>query len=99
MMYEVGVIRDGREVMLHYNRNTPEQAREEGGQHGRVTFCRKVKRDRILGIGNIEHMRLEPNRPVKVRNSPYRSAVAMDEFVGQKRNNRRNNLYKDKENT
>jgi hypothetical protein len=98
MMYEVGVIRDGREVMLHYNRNTPEQAREEGGQHGRVTFCRKVNRDRILGIGLIEHMRIEPTR-VMVKNSPYKSAVAMDEMIGQKRNNRRNNLYKDKENT
>ena len=42
-------------------------------------------------------MRLEPNQQVKVRASPYRSAVAMDELIGQKRNARRNNLYKDKE--
>ena len=99
MMYEVGIVRNGRTVVLHYNRNSPDQARDEGSKHGRVLSCGKVNRDKVIGIGEIEHMRLEPNKPIKVQTSPYRSAVAMDELIGQKRNLRRNNLYKDKENT
>jgi len=96
-MYEVGVVRDGITIMLCYNRHNWKQAKEEGKKHGRVLFTRKVNKEKILGIGEIEHMRLEPNQQVKVRASPYRSAVAMDELIGQKRNARRNNLYKDKE--
>ena len=98
MMYEVGVVRDGRTIMLCYNRNSQKQAKDEGEKQGHVLFARKVNKEKILGIGEIEHMRLEPNQPVKIQASPYRSAVAMDEMIGQKRNARRNNLYKDKEN-
>ena len=96
MNYEVGIVRDGITVMLNYNRHTPKQAMREGGKHGRVLFCRKANRDKIIGIGEIEHMRLEPNKPVMVKMSPYRSAIAMDELIGQKRIMRRDNLYKDK---
>lgn len=97
-MYEVGVIRNGQTDMLHYNRNTPKQAMDAGSCHGRVIFCRKVQRDKIFAIGSIEHMKLDV-KPVQVKSSPYRSAIAMDEMIGQKRNLRRANLYKDKENT
>ena len=97
MMYEVGVVRNGQTDMLHYNRNTPKQAIEEGNCHGRVIFCRKVQRDKVLAIGGIEHMRLTPS-VTRIKSSPYRSAIAMDEMIGQKRNLRRANLYKDKDN-
>lgn len=99
MNYEVGIVRNGITVMLNYNRGRSKQAMREGGKHGRVLFCRKANRDKIIGIGEIEHMRLEPNKPVMVKTSPYRSAIAMDELIGQKRNLRRDNLYRDKENT
>jgi hypothetical protein len=96
MMYEVTVIKkDFQLIMITCNRNRPEQARREGGSYGRVIRCHKVSRDRILGIGSIEHMRLDA-RPVQVKSSPYRSAIAMDEMIGQKRNTRRANQYKDK---
>ena len=95
MMYEVGVIRNGQTDMLHYNRNTPKQAMDAGSCHGRVIFCRKVKRDKVLAIGSIEHMRLTPSI-TQVKSRPYKSAIAMDEFIGQKRNLRRANSYKDK---
>jgi hypothetical protein len=94
-MYEAGVVRDGLTVMLHYNRNNRDSARMEAAKHGRVLFCRKANRDLVIGIGNIEYMRLD-DRPVQVKTSPYRSAIAMDELIGQKRNVRRNNQYKDK---
>ena len=97
MMYEVGVVRNGQTDMLCYDRNTPEQAMDMGSRHGRVIFCRKVQRDKVLAIGSIEHMRLTPS-VTQVKSSPYRSAIAMDEMIGQKRNLRRANLYKDKEN-
>ena len=96
MMYEVGVVRYGQTDMFKFNRNTPKQAMKMGSRYGRVIFCRKVKRDRILAIGAIEHMKLDV-RPVQVKTSPYRSAIAMDEMIGQKRNMRRNNLVKEKE--
>ena len=96
MMYEVGVIRNGQTDMLCYDRNTPKQAMDMGSRHGRVIFCRKASRDKILAIGSIEHMRLDV-RPVQVKSSPYNSAIAMDEMIGQKRNARRANSYKDKE--
>jgi hypothetical protein len=98
MIYEVGVVRNGQTDMLHYNRNTPKQAMEAGSWHGRVVFCRKVSRDKVLAIGAIEHMKLDA-RPVQVKSSPYRSAIAMDEMIGQKRKLRRKNLIKDKENS
>jgi hypothetical protein len=43
-------------------------------------------------------MRLDV-RPVQVKSSPYKSAIAMDEMIGQKRKRRRENLKKDKENS
>ena len=95
MMYEVGVVIYGQTNMLHFDRGTPKQAMAAGSCRGRVIFCRKVKRDRILAIGSIEHMKLDV-RPVQVKTSPYRSAIAMDEMIGQKRNARRANLERDK---
>ena len=97
MLYEVGVVRYGQTDMFQFNRNTPKQAIRMGSRYGRVVFCRKVKRDRILAIGAIEHMQLDV-RPTMVRTSPYKSAIAMDEMIGQKRKSRRANSYKDKEN-
>jgi len=98
MKYDVGVVRNGITVMLNYDRNSWKQAKREGQKHGRVLFCRKTNKDKIIGIGEIEHMRLEPNKPIRVKSSPYRSAVAMDEMIGQKRRLRRDNLQKDKGN-
>ena len=78
-------------------KKAPEQAIRMGNRHGRVIFCRKAPRDKILAIGSIEHMRLTPSI-TQVKSSPYRSAIAMDEMIGQKRNLRRANSYKDKNN-
>ena len=94
-MYETGVVRDGITVMLHYNRSNKDSAWQEAAKHGRVLFCRKANRDKVIGIGEIEHMRLDDGH-MQVKSSPYRSAIAMDEMIGQKRNVRRDNQYRDK---
>lgn len=97
--FDVGVYRKGRIVMWHYDRRYAWQAIQEAKKHGvRVEFCRKVNIDKNLG--NIEKLNRKPNfqqEIVRVKASPYKNAIAMDEFIGQKRNKRRANLYKEKE--
>jgi len=79
--------------MLHIDARTPEQAREKAKKHGDVVSCRKADVSKMLG--DIEHLKLDQTTAYNLGN-PYKDAVAMDEMIWQKRNNRRNNLHKDK---
>ena len=79
--------------MLHFNVRTPKQATDRACKYGEVLSCRKVDKDSM--IGNIEKIQLEP-QDVYAMGNPYNNALAMDEMIWNKRNNRRNNLHKDK---
>ena len=100
--YEVKVLVNSQTITLYYDRRYAEQAINKGKKyarrrHGHVEFCRKINRDKISDFGEIEKIELN-QVPRRVKVSPYKSAIAMDEFIGQKRRLRRGNLIKDKEN-
>lgn len=64
------------------------RARERCRKHGIPLSAHKMEL-----TNSIEHLQLI--QPPLIKPSP---AIAMDEFIWQKRNIRRNNMYKDKEN-
>ena len=82
--------------MLHIVRRTSNQAIVAARKYGEVVSCRKV--DIGAMVGNIEHIKLD-QATVYDSGNPYKTAVAMDEMVWNKRNKRINNVYKDKKNT
>ena len=92
--YEVG-IRDhnGFKRMLHFEASHPQQAKVKANRRGRVLFIRKVHFTDVFG--NIENIPID--RVEYVKDSPYESAISMDEMIWNKRNKRRDNLHKDKE--
>jgi hypothetical protein len=79
--------------MVHIIRRTKQQAIKEGQKHGRVIHCRKA--DMTAMLGNPETLKLD--QPSVYGINPYKTAVAMDEMIGQKRVKRRKYMQKDKE--
>ncbi len=87
-------ITDMRVRTFHIEARTPEQASDKAEKYGRPISVRKIARSKIFG--NIEQLDLKP--PPYQEGNPYETAIAMDEMIWQKRNNRRKNMSKDKEN-
>lgn len=93
--FEVRVRNNGYLGMKHIEASNHKSAGIKGKKYGHVVSVRKVEFDRPFG--NIEKLDLkQPPLVEYVENSLYGSAIAMDEMIWQKRNKRRNNLYKDK---
>lgn len=83
--------------MFHIEAPTQKKAIHKSEKHGGVfVSCRKVKVEKI--VDNIENLELNPQPSVYGMGNPYKSAVAMDGMIWQKRNLRRNNMQKDKRN-
>ena len=78
--------------MLHIEKRTQEQAINEAKKHGEVISCRKL--DISMIAGNIESLQLDNAKYVNL--NPYKSAVAMDEFIWKKGTKRRKNMVKDR---
>jgi len=79
---------------VHVEASRKKQAEVKGRKHGRVISVRKVDFTKIFG--NIENLDLkQPPLIEYVENSPYTTAIAMDEMVWQKRNKRIRNRGKD----
>lgn len=79
--------------MYHVDATSPEKAARKVEKHGKPVRVRKA--DVTMMYGNFENI-LDDN--VYQNGNPYNSALAMDEMIWQKRNNRRNNMHRDKNN-
>lgn len=62
-----------------------------------VIWVRKVDPYRVAGNLDCDKLFKEVGEVDRVVGNPYKSAIAMDEMIWEKRINRRNNLGKDKE--
>lgn len=92
--YEVRIRNNGKLQTKHHEASKPGQAERKGRKHGQVVSVRKVDFTKIFG--NIENLDLkQPPLIEYVENSPYTTAIAMDEMVWQKRNKRIRNRGKD----
>lgn len=96
-----GVYRNWEErKMKHIDARTGYQAAKKASKYGKVLSVRK--HDPTRGIEHIEHIdftRTQPEKPDLTKiNNIYHEAIVMDEMIWKKRNNRRNNMFKDKKN-
>ena len=82
--------------LFHIPARTPQQACDKARKHGRPLEAHKINREKIFG--NIEALKISETQPkgVYAQGNPYNTAVAMDEMIWLKRNNRRKNMVKDK---
>jgi hypothetical protein len=78
--------------MFHKEAHSPHQAMERCRKYGTPISARKV--DTSAMFGNFEQLPINNN--VYVEGNPYGNAVSMDEMIWQKRNKRRDNMFKDK---
>jgi hypothetical protein len=90
--YEVRLRNSGSIIMLHFLASGHHQAIVKAKGRGQIISVRKVDYTQIFG--DIE--RLDLQQKEYVENSPYETAIAMDEMIWLKRNKRRNNQFKDK---
>ncbi len=74
--------------MFHKEARTPKQAMQKCEKYGRPISVRKIVMDKIIGFAE--------NTVLEQLENPYEHAIAMDEFVWQKRNKRIKNQDKDK---
>ncbi len=74
--------------MFHIDARTGEQAMQRCAKYGRPISCHKADAEKMLG--DMEHLQLGQEQPESM-------ALAMDEFLWKKRNNRIKNHYKDKD--
>jgi hypothetical protein len=93
--YEVRVKINGQPKMYHFKDVTKEHALKLANKKGKLLSCRKVDITSIFT--SIEQLEIE-QEPFEefVADSPYNSAIDMDENIWNKRNKRRINQYKDK---
>ncbi len=89
---------DKKRIMLHYERRTAQQAMRVASKKGKVLSCRELSRAEVIEreADRIDSLPLDNALYMNV--NPYSNAVAMDEMIWKKRNNRRDNIQKDKEN-
>ncbi len=80
--------------MYHIDARTHKQALSKAKKYGRPKSANKVDATRFLS--SIETLDLESVTVEPVLGNPYENALAMDEFIWQKRNVRINNQYRDK---
>ena len=86
-----GRVRSTVTKMFHIFARTGQQACDKAWKYGRPIGVRKINREKVAG--DIDNLRLEPQIIDVYKNgNPYRSALAMDEFMWQKRNSRRKNM-------
>lgn len=94
-IYEVRIKDNGKPQTKHTEASSPSQAKKKALKYGQVVSVRKVDYTKIFG--DIEKLDLnQPPLIEYVENSPYTTAVAMDEMIWQKRNKRLKNKGKDK---
>ena len=81
--------------MFHIPARTPQQACDKAWKYGRPISARKICRENIL---DIEQIKLDPqNINVYKDGNPYKTPIAMEDMIWEKRNRRRKNmLEKDK---
>jgi hypothetical protein len=91
-------VRDFVVKMFHIEAPNQEKAVEKSERYGgRFISCCKVNMDELVG-NSIENIPLNPPPDdMYGKGTPYKSPIAMDNMIWQKRNLRRNNLQKDKE--
>ncbi len=95
--FEVRVRNNGLLGMKHIQARDHRQAGIKGKKYGHIVSIRRVDQARLFG--DIEKLDLKQPPLVEfVQDSPYTTAIAMDEMIWQKRNKRRKNLQKDKKN-
>ena len=78
---------------LHIEARQPHDAFERARKYGRPLSVRKLDKEKLFG--NIEKLELRQPLPIYAENTPYDNAVAMDEMIWRKRNERRKNHEKD----
>jgi hypothetical protein len=85
--------------MFHVEARTPDQAIKKSEKYGgELVSCRKADKERITGLYTIERLHLNQEPPVMyLKGNPYKSAIAMESMIWQKRNVRRKKMDKDKE--
>ncbi len=94
-MFEVRVRNNGVLGMKHIEARDHRQAGVKGRKYGHIVSVRHIDKTRIFG--DIEKLDLEQPPLVEfVQDSPYKTAIAMDEMIWQKRNKRIKNRQKDK---
>ena len=94
--YELRLRVNGELKTVHKTASSPYQAMVKAKKLGTAIHVRKVDFTKIFG--NIEDLNLEQGEKVEV--SPYTTAIAMDEMIWKKKDNRikrLNNRQKDKE--
>lgn len=75
--------------MFHLEAKSTKQAMKKAEKYGRPISARKTNMEKIQW--NIEHLKLD--QPLL---NPYSNAIAMDEMIWKKKNNRIKNHTKDK---
>jgi hypothetical protein len=92
--------------MFHKEAHNPQQAMERCQKYGTPISARKV--DTSAMFGNFEKLPINNNiyvennklyvegKPYSENNVAYSDAINKDEMVAQKRNKRRDNMYRDK---
>lgn len=92
-VFEVVVKRKHEEfATYHFEKRHPQQAIDEGKRYGKVVHVRKAHFDQVQN--KIEQLVLDQTLTV---DSPYTSAINMDEFIWKKRQKRIKNAQKDKD--
>jgi hypothetical protein len=84
-------------VLFHVCARTAEQACDKAERYGRPVGARKIERDKIFGDIETLELKQTPLVDVYAEGNPYNSALAMDEMIWQKRNERRKNQEKDRQ--
>ena len=93
--YEARVRINRQLKMFHFLDVSRKRAKAMASKKGHVVSVRKVDYTNVFG--NIENLNLDlPPLVEYVTDSPYESAIAMDEMIFNKRNNRLKNKGKDK---
>ncbi len=94
-IYELRIKNNGKPQTKHIEARGQHQAYVKARKYGQVISVRKVDYTKIFG--NIENLDLHQKPLIEyVENSPYTTAIAMDEMIWQKRNKRLKNKDKDK---
>jgi hypothetical protein len=79
---------------LHIEARKPNDAFERAKKYGRPLSVRKLDKDKLFG--NIENLALNNQVIPYAIDNPYSNAASMDEMIWKKRNERIDNLKKDK---
>jgi ribosomal protein S16 len=82
--------------MKHIEARTPNQAKEKAKKYGRPLSIRLHQT--VRRFENIENLKLnqQPIDDIYQHGNPYSDAIAMDEMIWKKRNDRRKNMKRDK---